>query len=181
MTLPMKTMTDYIVQLGAAKIPHSGTTYLAHAVGVYKYMKSWEADDEMCRAAMFHSIYGTEGFQDYTLSLDRRQELRALIGNRAELLAYANCAMDRTTFFAQVDNHQDRYLIADRLSGEHLDLSNEEFEDLMRLYLCDFLEQVERSDAWDYRRRELGVIGGRLGGVALDSYNSTIAREPQSA
>ena len=181
MTLPMKTMTDYIVELGAATIPHSGTTYLRHAVGVYQDMSSWGADDEMCRAAMFHSIYGTEGFQDFTLPLDRREELRALIGNRAELLAYANCAMDRTTFFDLVDKHQDRYLIRDRLTGDHLDLSNEEFEDLMRLHLCDFLEQVERSEAWDNRRQEIRTMSERVGGLALDSYNSTFDREPQSA
>ncbi len=181
MTLPMKTMTEYIAHLGAAKIPHSRTTYLAHAVGVYKYMQSWEVDDEMCRAAMFHSIYGTEGFQDFTLPLDRRQELRELIGDRAELLAYANCAMDRNSFFDLADKYQDRYLITDRLSGDHIDLSNEEFEDLMRLHFCDYLEQVERSQGWDCRRSQFRLIGERLGGVALESYNSTFAREPRSA
>ena len=179
--LPMKTMTEYIAQLGAATILHSRTTYLAHAVGVYKYMQSWDADDELCRAAMFHSIYGTEGFQDFTLPLDRREEVRALIGPRAELIAYANCAMDRASFFALVDKHQDRYPIVDRLSGETLDLSNEEFEDLMRLHLCDHLEQVERSGTWDYNREEVRIMGERLGGAALASYQSTFAREPQSA
>ncbi len=181
MTLPMKTMTEYITQLGAAKIPHSRTTYLAHAVGVYKYMQSWDADDELCRAAMFHSIYGTERFQDFTLPLDRRPELRELIGDRAELLAYANCAMDRDSFFALVDQHQARYLIKDRLSGEHIDLSHEQFEDLMRLHLSDYLEQVERSDGWEYRRTEIRIISERLGGAALDSYHSTFAQAPQSA
>lgn len=181
MILPMKAMTEYIAGLGAAKIPHSRTTYLAHAVGVYKYMKSWEADDELCRAAMFHSIYGTEGFQDFTLPLDRRRQLRELTGDRAELLAYANCAMDRDSFFALVDKHQDRYLIADRLSGEPLDLSSEEFEDLMRLHLCDYLEQVERTEGWDYRRTEIRLISERVGGAALESYHSTFARAPRSA
>ena len=177
--LSMKTMTEYIARLGAATIPHSRTTYLAHAVGVYKLMKSWDAADELCRAAIFHSIYGTEGFQDFTLPLDRRQELRELIGDRAELLAYANCAMDRSSFFELVGKRQDRYLIEDRLSSQQIDLSNEEFEDLMCLHLCDFLEQVQRSEGWDSRREEFQIIGERLGGVVLDSYNRTFAREPQ--
>ena len=181
MTLPVKTMTNYIHELGVAKLPHSRTTYLGHVVGVYNSMKSWEADDEICRAAVFHSIYGTEGFQDFTLPLDRREELRALIGPRAELLAYANCAMDRASFFALVDKHQDRYPIVDRLSSAKLDLSNREFEDLMRLHLCDYLEQVERSSAWEYRREEIRIVSERLGGAALASYQSTFAREPQSA
>ena len=43
---------------------------------------------------MFHSIYGTEKFQGFTLPLERRAEVRALIGDRAERLAYLNCAKD---------------------------------------------------------------------------------------
>lgn len=89
--------------------------------------------------------------------------------------------MDRASFFALVDKHQDRYPIVDRLSGENLDLSNQEFEDLMRLHLCDHLEQVSRSSTWEYRREEIRIMGKRIGGAALASYQSTFAREPQSA
>jgi len=89
--------------------------------------------------------------------------------------------MDRASFFALVDKHQDRYPIVDRLSGETLDLSNQEFEDLMRLHLCDHLEQVERSSTWDYNREQVRIMAERLGGVALASYQETFAREPQSA
>ena len=39
---------------------------------------------------MFHSIYGTERFQGFTLPLERRGEISALIGERAERLAYLN-------------------------------------------------------------------------------------------
>ena len=102
MALPMKTMTNYFLEIGADKVAHSEKTYLAHAVGTYRNMKEWGASDELCRAAMFHSIYGTEGFQDFTLPVERRDELRQLIGEYAELLAYANCAMDRASFYGQV-------------------------------------------------------------------------------
>ena len=102
-SVPMKTMTNYLIRIGADKIPHTRKTYLGHAIGTYRDMKSWGASDALCCAAMFHSIYGTEGFQDFTLPLAQRDELRALIGEYAELLAYANCAMDRASFHALVD------------------------------------------------------------------------------
>jgi hypothetical protein len=51
----------------------------------------------------------------------------------------------------------------------------------MRLHLCDHLEQVERSDTWDYNREQVQIMAERLGGAALASYQSTFAREPQSA
>ena len=180
MDMPMKAMTDYIIRLGADKIPHTKKTYLAHAIGVYNDMKAWKEDDEMCRAAMFHSIYGTEGFQDFTLPLDRRDEMRTFIGERAECLAYANCAMDRASFFALVDTYQDRYQLKDRITGGTIDLSNQEYEDLIRLHLCDYFEQVERDDTWDYRRKEIKIMSERVGGATLKAYHAVFAREPKT-
>jgi hypothetical protein len=176
--VPMKTMTDYLIRIGADKIPHTNKTYLAHAIGTYRKMKSWGESDALCCAAMFHSIYGTEGFQDFTLPLDQRDELRALIGDYAELLAYANCAMDRASFHALADADLDPYPVQDRLTGGSMDLSRQEYEDLMRVHLCDFLEQVERTAVWDHERQSFIIISERLSGAALEAYRSTFAREP---
>ena len=70
-------------------------TYLAHGAGVYRDLKSWGCSQELCDAGMFHSIYGTELFQDFTLPLERRGEVRNLIGERAERLVYLNCCLLR--------------------------------------------------------------------------------------
>ena len=83
--------------------------------------------------------------------------------------------------FALVDKRRERYLIADRLTGGQIDLEATEFADLMRLHLCDYLEQVERSESWDYRRKEVSIMSERVGGPALQSYSSTFDRESQSA
>ncbi len=179
MILPMKTMTDFVIQVGADKVAHSGKTYLAHVIGVYRLMKSWAEDDEMCRAALFHSIYGTEGFQDFTLPLDRRDEVRALIGERAEQLAYANSAMDRASFYGQVGAYQDDYRIKDRLTGGYIALTNKAFEDLIRLHMCDFLEQVERDEGWDYKRETMNIMRDRLGGIVLETYQRVFSKEPR--
>lgn len=180
-TLPMKVMTDYIIQVGADKVPHSGKTYLAHVIGVYRLMKEWGEDDEMCRAALFHSIYGTEVFQSFTLPVEKRDEVRNLIGDRAEKLAYVNSAMLRTTCYEQVDRIQDQYPIEDRLTGETMALTQQEYEDLIRLHLCDFLEQVERDGTWDYEPEVIRKMGERLGGIAHQTYESVYNKKPQTA
>jgi hypothetical protein len=180
MILPMKTMTDYLLDIGVGEVAHTEKTYLAHAIGTYRDMKEWQASDELCRAAMFHSIYGTEGFQDFTLPLERRDELRQLIGDHAELIAYANCAMDRASFYALVDQELDEYQIVDRIVGGCIHLSAAEFEDLMRVHLCDFLEQVERAEVWDYERQTMKTMSERLGGVERQSYDAVFVREPQN-
>ena len=43
MALPMKTMTNYFLEIGADKVAHSEKTYLAHTVGTYRNMKEWGA------------------------------------------------------------------------------------------------------------------------------------------
>ncbi|HEV3004962.1 MAG TPA: VanZ family protein, partial [Pirellulales bacterium] len=93
-----KQLTDFLVSLGTDKVPHTNEVFLAHLIGVYRDLESWGCDDDLCRAGMFHSIYGTERFQRFSLPIDRRGEVRDLIGWRAEWLAYLNCFMDRASF-----------------------------------------------------------------------------------
>ena len=174
-----KDLTNYIISLGAADISHTDKTYLAHAIGVYNDMKAWQGSDELCRAALFHSIYGTQGFQSFTLPMDRQPELRALIGDYAEKIAFANCFMDRASLDAQIGKMTGPYPIVHRITREEFVLSKEEYEDLLRVHLCDWLEQVERANDWNYRRTAYRQMAERLGGVALTNYDRVFALEPK--
>lgn len=176
-----KDLTDYIIALGAADVGHTEKTYLAHAIGVYNDMKAWNGTPELCRAALFHSIYGTQGFQGFTLPLDRQPELRALIGDYAEKLAYLNCFMDRDSLDAQVTQAEGPYTIIHRVTGEPMTLTKGEYEDLIRLHLCDWLEQAPRAHQWNYRRTAYRQMAERLGGVALAAYDQVFALEPTTA
>src|SRR6185503_8315687 len=95
MAATLKQLTDFLVNLGIEQITHTQKNYLAHLISVYKLMQAFEYDEELCRAGLFHSIYGTEKFQGFKLPLEQRAELAELIGSRAERLAYWNCLMDR--------------------------------------------------------------------------------------
>ena len=174
-----KDLTNYIISLGAADVSHTDKTYLAHAIGVYNDMKAWQGSDELCRAALFHSIYGTQGFQSFTLPMDRQPELRALIGDYAEKIAFANCFMDRASLDAQIGKMTGPYPIVHRITREEFVLSKEEYEDLLRVHLCDWLEQVERANDWNYRRTAYRQMAERLGGVALTNYDRVFALEPK--
>jgi len=174
-----KDLTNYIISLGAADISHTDKTYLAHAIGVYNDMKAWHGSDELCRAALFHSIYGTQGFQSFTLPMDRQPELRSLIGDYAEKIAFANCFMDRASLDAQIGKMTGPYPIVHRITREEFVLSKEEYEDLLRVHLCDWLEQVERANDWNYRRAAYRQMAERLGGVALTNYDRVFALEPK--
>jgi hypothetical protein len=169
-------MTNFLVGLGIEDVPHTAKSYLAHLVGVYRYMKERGCGEDACRAGMFHSIYGTELFQGFKLPLERRPEVRALIGERAERLAYVNCAADRATL-DRAARGGPPFRITDRLTGEVVEMTAGDFDDLCRVHLYDWLEQVPRSAKWDYRRAGYRGIAERLGGIALESYDRVFGQE----
>lgn len=181
MNKDMKTLTDYLLAQGIDRIDHSNKTYLAHLIGVYRDLEGWGCGDDVCKAGMFHSIYGTELFQGFKLPMEKRAEIRQLIGERAERLAYINCAMNRATFDRAVEQPAGPYRIVDRLTQEEVELSPEDFDDLCRVHLCDWLEQVGRSQKWEYRRAAYRQMAERLRGVAQESHTAVFAQEAATA
>jgi hypothetical protein len=172
-------MTDFLVGLGIEKVDHTEKSFLAHLIGVYRFMKEAGCTEELCRAGMFHSIYGTQSFQGFKLPVERRPEVRALIGERAEWLAYLNSAMDRPAFDRALDRGQEPYLFLDRLTHQEVPLSTVDFDDLCRVHLSDWLEQVPRSRyGWDHRRQAYRRMAARLGPVAEAAHQRVFAQEP---
>ena len=152
-----RAMTDFLVGLGAAKVAHSTGTYLAHLIGVHRDLEEWGCDQDVCRAGMFHSIYGTEPFHWlpfhwFKVPLDQRGEIRDLIGERAERLVYLNCAMTRSDFDRTIQQEEGPYTMVDRFSGEQIEFLPPDFHDLCTVHLCDWLETVERNGNWRDRR-----------------------------
>ena len=168
-------MVDFLVGLGTDSVPHSGDKgFLAHLIGVYRDLESWGCDRDVCRAGLFHSIYGTELFRKFGLELDRRDEVRQLIGERAERMAFVNCVMDRSSFDRLIPSNGP-YHIIDRLSGETIELDEQDFHDLCVVHLCDWLEQVPRSQQWDYRQQAYRCLADRLGGIGKESFDRVYA------
>src|SRR3954447_89374 len=143
-----KRLTDFLVGMGVEEVPHTHKSYLAHLIAVFRSLESQGCPQDVCRAGMFHSIYGTERFQGFTLPLERRGEVRALIGDRAERLAYLNCAMERASFDRALNQADAPYRIKERIAGEEVPLGQQDFDDLGRVPLMDWLEQVPRSQEW---------------------------------
>jgi hypothetical protein len=174
-------LTDFLIEFGIEKIAHTQKTYLGHLIAVYRLLEAQSYSEEVCRAGMFHSIYGTELFQGFKLPLERRGELRALIGERAERLAYLNCAMDRASFDRAAVIGEEPYRFIDRITGEEVALARADFDDLSRVHLFDWLEQVPRSTyGWGYRRAAFRRLAERLDEPARAAYERTFRQEPPS-
>jgi hypothetical protein len=181
MNKDFKCLTDFLVGMGVEQVPHTHKSYLAHLIAVYRSLEAQGCAEDVCRAGMFHSIYGTERFQGFTLPLERRGEIQGLIGERAERLAYLNCAMNRASLDRVLNQAAEPYRITDRITGEEVPLSQRDFDDLCRVHLLDWLEQVPRSREWGYRRAAYRRMAQRLGRPAEDTYERVFAEEEASA
>ncbi len=176
-----KKMTEFLVGVGIEHIPHTQKSYLGHLIAVFRDLETRGCTQDVCRAGMFHSIYGTEKFQGFTLPIAKRALVRTLIGERAEWLAYMNCAMDRASFDrAVLEQGNGPFAFTDRISGEELALETEDFDDLCRVHFYDWLEQVGRSREFDYRRAAYRAMASRLGPAAEADFERVYAQEDQS-
>jgi hypothetical protein len=179
MAATLKQLTDFLVNLGIEQIAHTQKNYLAHLLSVHRLMQSAGCDEDLCRAGLFHSIYGTEKFQGFKLTLDRRAELVDLIGSRAERLAYWNCLMDRASLDSLLSQTNEPLLLRNRETGEEMPLTRQELDDLCAVHLFDWLEQAPRSRfGWDYRRAAYRQMAERLGSRAVEVYDQVYSAAP---
>jgi len=142
-----------------AALKHNGEeAFDDHLVAVQSVLRAWGAPDHLAKAALFHSIYGTEGFQGYALPLAQRGEIAALVGAEAERLAWIFCVVDRASVDATVlgDTAVDAaeadadapgaiaFAARAELGAFAIPLaSKREWLDFLALSLADWLEQVE--------------------------------------
>jgi hypothetical protein len=182
MAATLKQLTDFLVNMGIEQIAHTRKNYLAHLLSVHRLMQSAGCEEEVCRAGLFHSIYGTEKFQGFKLTLDRRGELADLVGSRAERLAYWNCLMDRASLDALLSQIEAPFLLRNRKTGEAMPLSCQDLSDLCAVHLFDWLEQAPRSRfGWDYRRAAYRQMAERLGSRAMEIYDQVYAAAPAAS
>ena len=190
---PRHEMVAFLESLGTADVDHTGGDFLQHLCAVHDLLLARGASARVAAAGMFHSIYGTETFQGFSLPLDQRPRVQELIGERAEHLAWCNCVMDRASFDASLGDAlagAEQLEIRDR-DGSPISLSLDELRELAEVHPFDWLEQVERvvtddpaadsSDqptGWGYRRgayRQMAELIGRRG---LWLHGAVFSREP---
>eukprot|EP00967_Tisochrysis_lutea_P024014 scaffold27548_cov32-Tisochrysis_lutea.AAC.2 len=130
-----------------AALAHNGEeAFDNHLIGVQSVLRSWGVSETLCNAALFHSIYGTEGFQGYKLPLSHRNEIAELIGQDAERLAWIFCMVDRASVDATVlpqPRPGASFYARPELGRFEIVLRDEqEWADFLTLSLADWLEQV---------------------------------------
>ena len=79
---------DFLLDNAADENSHSGRDLMEHLVGTAELLIHWNCDRDVVLAGLCHSIYGTDSYHTVTIDPSRRDEVRALIGEKAEELAW---------------------------------------------------------------------------------------------
>jgi hypothetical protein len=167
---------EFVQEKVPAVLEHTGTaSFDEHLKGVQAILRHWRSPEHLTNAGLFHSIYGTEGFQGFSLPLSERSTIQGLIGVKAEKLAFVFCMVDRSTVDETVFDWKKEdlapttssYTFRSRpeLGRFRISLTKEEWLDFIELSLADWLEQVEgaattanplflwgKGEAYAYRR-----------------------------
>lgn len=160
-------LEKYLLKIGVDQVAHTHGNFLAHLKGVSEYLKKFERPHPVLVAGLFHSIYGTESFQRFALSLDQRDEVKRMIGEEAEALVYAYCNMSYESFDKSV--FEDEPLLEDRNTKKPIPVTREQFMDIQWMMMADALEVDARlpdSEKWHERVQFWKIVAEHLGGNA---------------
>jgi aspartyl/asparaginyl beta-hydroxylase/uncharacterized protein DUF6817 len=136
---------------GAAQYDHgSGRSLLDHLEGTYEIAGRWKQPTWLQHAALIHSVYGTDAYRHRLISLSRRGEVSALVGERAERMAHLFAVTPRRLLFAGTHRWA-RGLVAASgdLNGEGsaaTPATRAELDALVLLHLANLAEQARAPD-----------------------------------
>ncbi|MBV6320616.1 DUF6817 domain-containing protein [Duganella violaceipulchra] len=132
-------LVRFLDNSGSGAVTHSGRSLLTHLVGTCRILQSRNADEDVCRAGLFHSIYGAP-ITHCTLALDRIA-VREQIGERAERLAWLFCVLDRPRCWSESGP------LLPLAQGGSIEVSAREIADLR------LIEQANLDERGTHRRR----------------------------
>lgn len=137
-----KEAVDLLRRLHADETPHTGRSLIDHLIGTYRLLESWGNSRPICLAGLFHSIYGTNIFLFRSARLDQRCEVRAVIGETAERLAYLFCTSERPLALLRA-LLQPHLGLPDMTDGTPRTIEPRELSALLEIEVANFLEHPE--------------------------------------
>jgi hypothetical protein len=133
-------LLEFLRENGVGRVGHSGATLTDHLIGVAALLLEWGAEEEIVRAGLFHSVYGTATFHTQVFSDRDRERVRAVIGERAEYLVW----LFSVVRFAEVYRFsgEENFLARRRDASEPLELTPQDVRDLNLIAFANMVEQL---------------------------------------
>jgi hypothetical protein len=139
-----------IVASGADRHSHRRGTLLAHLERTTGWAERWHCPEDLVTAALCHAVYGTDGLVGPLVSLDERDRVRAVIGERAEHVVYRYASCDREFVYPQLEAAVAEVSFRDRFTGWTGTLPAAEWADFMTLTWANSADVIETSGNLDW-------------------------------
>ena len=133
-------------EIGAEDTDHPRGSLADHLRGTYDILRSWGCEADVRLAGLYHSVYGTDVFRTVTVAPDARDKVEAAIGPAAERLAYLYCALVRESLYDNLSTGGPPYAVRNRLDGSEIELSRDEYAQLVTIDFANRLEQMPHSE-----------------------------------
>jgi len=138
---------EVLQSLGAGEFAHLNGSLAAHLRSTESLLKSWGARDALCRAGLFHAVYGTSAFEASLAPVADRATIAGLLGKEAEQLAYLYGACNRGAFYPRIGGPLQRRFV-DRFVQQEYEIPIADLADLCELTLANELEIASQSEAF---------------------------------
>lgn len=165
-------LIQYLRDKGTERTRHSGRTLLYHLSRTERLLRFSGAPGHVCKAGLFHSIYGTSAFRRSTVHPSRREEIQALIGEDAEYLVWLFGNLQRPAALKAYVAGESSYLLRDGSSLSKADLRDaDSMDQILTIEVANLLDQqVLWHNSWLVpHAKKVGLVG--KDGFAL--YRST--------
>lgn len=135
----MKNIFNQLAQLGVGEFKHYNGSLASHLENTHAILSDWESSEKVCKAGLFHAVYGTAGYAEQVCDLSQRQQVQALIGADVEELVYLYCACDRQQYYPRIGTDS-QYVFINRFTETQESISHETLCELCELIMANELE-----------------------------------------
>ena len=133
-----KAFFSYLREQLTDSVAHAKGTLYEHLLGTYTLLKAWGADETVCRAGLFHSVYGTNVFTTHSIPLTNRTKVAALIGKDAEHLAFLFSRIERPERLLETLEHG---RVIDTFTKQSELIQKKDVTDIVTIEIANLIEQ----------------------------------------
>jgi hypothetical protein len=158
-------LVELLLAHGADTVAHGGgRALLDHLLGTHAIVRRWGMPEWLQRAALVHSVYGTDVYGHRLLPLSARAELAAAVGDTAERLAYLFCSTPRGPLLAGTRRWAPDLPLRDVEDADPTDPPTlEELDALVLLHMANLADQGRSADGSPGRwLARLGTLAGLI-------------------
>lgn len=145
----LRRLVSFLRDAGADRVSHSNRNLLDHLTGTYAILKRWGCDADVCKAGLFHSVFGTASFSYSLIPEIRSNAIEELIGERSLQIARR---FGRSDELALPGLHGRGEMSQ---SGDQVTIEDNDLRSLVSLAWANTLEQMPYVTTSDEQMNEL--------------------------